>query len=166
MVFHSPRDPTPTPWSWHPSAIGGLSREMIAAVVTGAVPLVLVIDDSPTVRTLLATSCRRVGIPVATFPDALQAFKALTQHEIPLPDAVILDVHLPPPLDGYRVARLLRQQASMRHIPILMLSGECGIWAKLRSRWAGADAYLTKPFNPASLVQQLRLILGLANGVS
>lgn len=151
-------------WPKTPSS-GGLSAEAIAAVRSGQVPLVLIIDDSTTVRSILGISCRRAGLPAAIFPDALQAFEALARQVLPLPDVVVLDVHLPR-LDGYQAARLLRRNPGMRHIPIIMLSGETSIWAKLRSRWAGADAYLTKPFNAARLTQQLRLLLGIASNVS
>lgn len=113
--------------------------------------IVLVIDDSLTVRKIMETSLQRAGMTPYTFPDGLQALHALTTRQVPLPDAVLLDVGLPK-MDGYAVARALRRQDAFRQALIIMLSGHAGRLDKLRARLAGADAYLTKPFQPMQVI--------------
>ena len=115
---------------------------------------VLVIDDSPTVRKIMETSLQRAGMTPFTFPDGLEAIHALTARQVPLPDAIILDVGLPK-MDGYAVARALRRQPALNQIIIMMLSGHDGRLDKLRGRLAGANVYVTKPFQPAQVIAEL-----------
>lgn len=115
---------------------------------------VLVIDDSLTVRKIMETSLQRAGMTPFTFPDGLEAMQALTASQVPLPDAVVLDVGLPK-MDGYAVARALRRQRAFRQTIIIMLSGHDGRLDKLRGRLAGADGYVTKPFQPTQVIAEL-----------
>ncbi len=112
---------------------------------------VLIIDDSPTIQCILVSSLQRVGVSARPFPDGLQALQALTSHQIPWPDVVVLDLMLPH-MDGYAVARALRKHARERATPIIMLSGHTGRWARLQARFAGASEYIPKPFKVAELV--------------
>ena len=115
---------------------------------------VLVIDDSLTVRKIMETSLQRAGMTPFTFPDGLKAMHALTTRQMPVPDAVILDVGLPN-MDGYAVARELRRHQAFHQTIILMLSGHDGRLDKLRGRLAGANVYVTKPFQPAQIIAEL-----------
>jgi twitching motility two-component system response regulator PilG len=115
---------------------------------------VLVIDDSLTVRTILQTSLLRAGFATASFPDGIQAMQALTEGWTPLPDAIILDIGLPR-MDGYAVARTLKRQQALKSAIIIMLSGHDRSIDKLRGRLVGANAYITKPFQPAHLLEVL-----------
>ena len=115
---------------------------------------VLVIDDSLTVRKIMETSLQRAGMTPFAFPDGLQAMQALMARQVPLPDAVILDVGLPK-MDGYAVARALRRQQALSQTIILMLSGHDGRLDKLRGRLAGANVYVTKPFQPTQVIAEL-----------
>lgn len=115
---------------------------------------VLVIDDSLTVRKILETSLLRSGFAASSFPDGIQAMQALTEGRIPIPDAIILDIGLPK-MDGYAVARTLKRQRAFQGAIIIMLSGHDRFIDKLRGRLAGANAYLTKPFQPAKMLEVL-----------
>ena len=121
-------------------------------------PLVVVIDDSMTVRKILEVTLKRAGWQVCTFADGLQAMRALAQQEIPVPEALVLDVGLPR-LNGYDVARAFRQQPSCRRCIILFLSGQDGFFDKLQGRLAGGNAYVTKPFHPIEVLQTLEALL-------
>jgi twitching motility two-component system response regulator PilG len=115
---------------------------------------VLVIDDSLTVRTILQTSLHRAGFAASSFPDGIQAMQALTEGRIPVPDAIILDVGLPK-MDGYAIARALKRQRAFKSAIIIMLSGHDRSIDKLHGRLVGANAYITKPFQPAHLLEIL-----------
>ncbi len=120
---------------------------------------VVVIDDSLTVRKIMEVSLRREGFEVMSFPDGLQAIDALNRNEIPVPDLVLLDVGLPK-MDGYQVARTLKQKNRFGNTVIIMLSGRDGVFDKIKGRLAGAKEYITKPFNPLEVISAVRTHLG------
>jgi twitching motility two-component system response regulator PilG len=114
--------------------------------------LVMIIDDSLTVRKILEVSLKRAGLDVVAFSDGIDAIQALTAASLPrLPDAIILDVMMPK-LNGYAFARILRSKNFLRHIPIVMLTSRDGLVSQLRGRIAGANIYLTKPFKAQEVV--------------
>jgi twitching motility two-component system response regulator PilG len=121
--------------------------------------LVMVIDDSLTVRKIMESSLRREGFQAISFPDGLQAMNALSNGEIPVPDLVLLDIGLPK-MDGYQIARAFKQKNRLGNTVIIMLSGRDGVFDKLRGRLAGAKEYITKPFKPAEVIAVVRSHLG------
>lgn len=128
-------------------------------------PVIMVIDDSLTVRKILEASLQRAGWGVATFADGLEAMLALTHQTIPVPQLVLLDVGLPK-VDGYHIARMLRRHPGFAHTPILMISGHTSRLDKLRAKLAGAQGYLTKPFQPAEVLAVIQTYLARPNGAS
>ncbi len=121
---------------------------------------VVVIDDSLTVRKIMEVSLRREGFEVISFPDGLQAIDALNRNEITVPDLILLDVGLPK-MDGYQVARTLKQKNRFGNTVIIMLSGRDGVFDKIKGRLAGAKEYITKPFKPLEVIAAVRANLGL-----
>ena len=117
--------------------------------------LVMVIDDSLTVRKIMETSLKREGFNAISYPDGLQAMQALARGEVPVPDLILLDVGLPK-MDGYEVARAFKQKSRLGNTVIIMLSGRDGMFDKLRGRMAGAKEYITKPFKPAEVIAVVR----------
>lgn len=124
---------------------------------------IVTIDDSPTVRKILEFSLQRAGWPSASFQDGEQAICALLEGRIPPPTAILIDVCLPN-LDGYAVARALRRMKGLKQTAIILLSGRTG-WVDriLRARWAGASAYLTKPFQPQQVIAVVRDLVAHPN---
>jgi twitching motility two-component system response regulator PilG len=116
---------------------------------------VVVIDDSLTVRKIMEVSLRREGFEVISFPDGLQAIDALNRNEITVPDLILLDVGLPK-MDGYQVARTLKQKSRFGNTVIIMLSGRDGVFDRIKGRLAGAKAYITKPFKPIEVIAAVR----------
>jgi twitching motility two-component system response regulator PilG len=115
--------------------------------------LIMVVDDSLTVRKILEVSLKRAGLDVIAFSDGIEALQALTSSSLQcLPNVIILDVMMPK-LNGYGFARLIRSKPYLRHIPIVMLTSRDGIVAHLRGRVAGANIYMTKPFQTQEVVQ-------------
>ena len=107
--------------------------------------LVMIIDDSLTVRKIIETSLKREGFESVSYPDGIEAIRALNEKRHRTPDLVILDIGLPK-MDGYEVARHLKTKSQFGNTVIIMLSGRDGVIDRLKGRLAGAKDYLTKPF--------------------
>ncbi len=118
-------------------------------------PKVLVVDDSWTDLTLIATPLRESGFEVITAVDGDEAIeKVLTEH----PQCVVLDVILPRQ-NGFQLCRKIKHMEQSRHIPVILLSSKS---TPLDKRWGlqqGADIYLTKPFNRDELVASVRRLV-------
>lgn len=121
--------------------------------------LVMVIDDSATVRKIVETCLRREGFDVKSFPDGVEAMRWLTEPEARIPDLVILDIGLPK-MDGYEVARRLKTKPQFSNTVIVMLSRRDGMIDKLKGRLAGAKDYLTKPFKTQDIIAVIESHLG------
>ena len=124
--------------------------------------LVMVIDDSPTVRKILEVSLRREGLEVVSYPDGIEALRAVTERQIErLPDLVILDIDLPK-MNGYEIARYLRNKSQWNQVVIVILTRHDGVIDRLKARLAGSQAYLTKPFTTQMIVDVVNTCLGLS----
>ena len=125
----------------------------------GMSTLVMVIDDSPTVRKLLEVSLRRAEIDVVSYPDGIEALRAVSLGQLDrLPDLLFLDLELPR-MNGFEVARLLRANPQWNGTVIVMLSRYDGIIHRLKARLAGTQAYLTKPFTTHTIVDVVNTCL-------
>jgi DNA-binding response OmpR family regulator len=121
-------------------------------------PVVMAIDDSPVVRTIIEYTLARVGLQVVAFADGMSAMRALQEGQTGVPDLLVLDVDLPR-MSGYEVADLLR--GAHREMPIIMLSGHAGVLDKVRGRLAGAHDFMSKPFKPSELAALVCRRLGV-----
>jgi Response regulators consisting of a CheY-like receiver domain and a winged-helix DNA-binding domain len=121
--------------------------------------LVMVIDDSATVRKIIETCLRREGFEVQSVSDGIEALRWFTQPNVRVPDLIILDIGLPK-MDGYEVARRLKSKPQMGNTVIIMLSRRDGMIDKLKGRLAGAKDYLTKPFKTQEIVSVIESHLG------
>ena len=112
---------------------------------------VLVVDDEPQIVRALRINLRARGYEVLVALSGKQALEMTAHHH---PDLVILDLGLPD-MDGVDVVRGLRGWTT---VPILVLSGRDHSVAKVTALDAGADDYVTKPFNVDELLARLRAI--------
>ena len=101
----------------------------------------LVVDDEPNIRDLLATSLRFAGFEVFAASNGAEAIKLATENE---PDLIVLDVMLPD-IDGFTVTRRLRDKG--HHYPILFLTARDETKDKVAGLTVGGDDYVTKPFS-------------------
>jgi DNA-binding response OmpR family regulator len=111
---------------------------------------VLVVDDDELTLEVLKTILDLEEFEVVaafTGEQALEVFDPDT-------DAVVLDVTLPG-VDGFETCRRIK---ALREVPVVLLTGRDGDADRRRGREAGADAYLTKPFSPLALIDQLRML--------
>jgi twitching motility two-component system response regulator PilG len=115
-------------------------------------PVVLVVDDSPTVRKIVQLTLQRERIHVVTAGDGLSALAAVADEQ---PDLILLDIMLPR-MDGYNICQVVRRNTAFRDMPIIMLSGKDGLFDKMRGKLAGSTEYITKPFDSAELVQAVK----------
>src|SRR6478752_8346081 len=118
-------------------------------------PVVLVVDDSPTVRKIVQLTLQRERIRVVTAGDGLTALAAVADEQ---PDLILLDIMLPR-MDGYNICQVIRKNLAYRDLPIIMLSGKDGLFDKMRGRLAGSTEYMTKPFDSAELAQTIKRYL-------
>ena len=113
----------------------------------------LVVDDEPNIRDLLASSLRFAGFDVSTAQDGNGAMHAV---ETQRPDLIILDVMMPD-MDGFTVARRMRERNIK--VPILFLTARDDMEAKIQGLTVGGDDYVTKPFGLEEVVARIRAIL-------
>ncbi|GCE47990.1 twitching motility two-component system response regulator PilG [Thermosporothrix hazakensis] len=122
--------------------------------------LVMVIDDSATVRKIIETCLGRAGFQVCSFNDGVDAMRWLTTNsDAQVPDLVLLDIGLPK-VDGYEVARRLKNKPQFANTVIVMLSRRDGVIDRLKGRLAGAKDYITKPFKTQEVVAIVESHLG------
>jgi two-component system, OmpR family, response regulator len=114
---------------------------------------VLIVDDEPNIRDLLATSLRFAGYEIQTAANGAQAVAAVTESE---PDIILLDVMLPD-MNGFSVTKKLR--SSGIQAPILFLTARDDVEDKITGLTVGGDDYLTKPFSLDEVVARIQAIL-------
>jgi twitching motility two-component system response regulator PilG len=113
---------------------------------------VLVIDDSKTIRRTAESLLSRAGCVVMTASDGFEALGKLIDYR---PDVVFVDIMMPR-LDGYHTCALIKNNASLRDTPVIMLSSKDGLFDRARGRLVGAEQYLAKPFTRDDLLGAIR----------
>jgi class 3 adenylate cyclase len=108
---------------------------------------ILIVDDDPLNRRLLAKSLEVEGHRTT---DVQDGFAALASLRAELPDVVLLDIEMPG-VDGIEVLERIKADEELRHVPVIMISGIEDTDAIVRCLEAGAEDYLPKPFDPAIL---------------
>jgi DNA-binding response OmpR family regulator len=115
----------------------------------------MIVDDELTVRELVERSLRRQGCEVVVAQSGMEAIDLLRYRK---PDVVILDIGMPG-ISGIEVCRFMRTNPSLVSIPILFLTGKQRIEDKIIGFEAGADDYLTKPFDIRELELRVKALL-------
>jgi CheY-like chemotaxis protein len=116
---------------------------------------ILVVDDSATVRKLIAGKLEKSGHDVVCANDGVEAMERLDDF---IPDLILLDITMPR-MDGYQVCKNIRSKASTKDVPVVMISGKDGFFDKVRGRMAGTTGYITKPFGPETLMKAVEMYL-------
>jgi chemosensory pili system protein ChpA (sensor histidine kinase/response regulator) len=114
-------------------------------------PLVMVVDDSITMRKVTSRVLENHALEVMTAQDGLDAIENLHDR---IPDLMLLDIEMPR-MDGYELAEHVRADPRLRHIPIVMITSRAGQKHRKKAREAGANAYLTKPYQESDLVARV-----------
>ncbi len=116
---------------------------------------ILAADDDPIVQQFVSSILMENGFEVFTASDGRQALDMIRELK---PDLVILDLIMPY-RDGYEVLRLLLEQDETKKIPVIILSAKSREEDIIRGLEAGAEDFMTKPFNALELVARTRKIL-------
>ena len=117
---------------------------------------ILTVDDSPSIRQMVAMCLRAAGYHVEEAEDGVAALERVAQARF---DLVLSDVNMPR-LDGFGLVAALRAQPGWAQVPILMLTTESSDEMKRRGRAVGATGWLVKPFDPERLVALVQRLLG------
>jgi len=116
---------------------------------------ILLVDDNEELLELLRLSFKGAGFSIVTATNGLEALKKARSL---LPDLVLLDLMLPE-LDGFAVCETLRKDPATASVPILLLSGMSGQFAKYAGIESGGTDFITKPASPTALLARIREIL-------
>jgi len=118
-------------------------------------PTVLVVDDETNNFDYILPFLEAEGWQVVTAEDGESALAAVAARS---PDVILLDVMMPPP-DGYEVCQRLKDDPATAFIPIVIITGRTGMQDRIRGAAAGADEFLTKPFDHVELVTRVKALL-------
>lgn len=121
---------------------------------------ILVVDDDPQIVRLLRAYLEKEGFQVLVAYDGNMALHLIRSER---PDLVLLDLMLPN-RDGWGVTRVVRGDANLAGIPIIMLTARVEDGDKILGLELGADDYVTKPFNPREVVARVRAVLRRVQG--
>ncbi len=110
---------------------------------------VVCIDDSPTVLREIQRFLQQELFEITMIDDSQKALMKIISIK---PDLILLDASMPG-LDGYQVCTMIRKSSLLKHIPVVMVTGNKGLLDRARAKMAGTTDYLTKPFSQKDLLQ-------------
>jgi DNA-binding response OmpR family regulator len=118
---------------------------------------ILIVDDDPQVTTLLEKILSLAGFDTAIVNDSAQAMEVAESMQ---PDFFILDLMMPQP-NGFELCRMIRSNAHMLNTPILIITASDDYDSKAIAYAAGANDYITKPFDQDELPQRINTLLNI-----
>ena len=121
---------------------------------------VLIVEDEPDIRDLLAWHLEREGYRVARSGDGAQALREIASQP---PDLVLLDLMLPG-VSGLEICRRLRQDPATAALPVIMLTAKGDEVDRVVGLEVGADDYIVKPFSPKEVLARVRAVLRRTTG--
>ena len=137
-------------------AVGDRPRAPVAVVATQ--PLVMIVDDSLTVRKITSRLLQREGFAVTTAKDGVDALQLLGEQ---IPDVILLDIEMPR-MDGFEFAKTIKGDPKFVNIPIIMITSRTAEKHRSRAAELGVDMYLGKPYQEDELLRHLREMTGIA----
>jgi len=117
---------------------------------------ILAVDDSASMRQMVAFTLRSAGFDVEEAEDGCVALDKARGGKF---GCVVADVNMPN-MDGISLIRNLRQLPDYRYTPLLMLTTEAGLDKKQEGKAAGATGWIVKPFDPEQLVATIKKVIG------
>lgn len=130
-------------------------EEVVAAPMADERQLVMVVDDSITIRRVTERLLTRAGYRVVLAKDGLDA---MTQLQTESPNVMLLDIEMPR-ADGFEVATFVRNNERIKGLPIIMITSRSGEKHRERARQIGVDQYLIKPYQEDQLLAEVRDLL-------
>jgi DNA-binding response OmpR family regulator len=117
---------------------------------------VLIVEDEATSRKIITLAIQKLGYKLLYANDGDEAVRMALEHR---PDLIIMDMMLPK-VDGFKATQIIKQTHDLKGITILALTARTGSYDEARSREAGCDDYITKPFRVNHLREKLIKYLG------
>lgn len=117
---------------------------------------ILVVDDEELIVKMVGLRLKANGYEVISAGDGKEG---LAKAKEEFPDLIILDVMMPG-MDGYKVCGLLKKDTRFAKIPVIMFTAKAQVDDKKIGEEVGANAYITKPFDPQVLLAKIRELLG------
>ena len=117
--------------------------------------LVMVVDDSITMRKVTTRVLEREQLEVVTAKDGMDALELLQER---VPDVMLLDIEMPR-MDGYELATHMKNDVRFRHVPIIMITSRTGEKHRQRAFEIGVERYLGKPYSEADLLRHVNEML-------
>ena len=115
-------------------------------------PKIMIVDDDPNIRELIRALLKNGGFDACEAKDGRDALQRMSEN----PDMAVIDLMMPN-MDGYELCRKLRQY--YENLPVLMLTAKAELPSKVKGFEAGADDYLTKPFEGDELLLRVKALL-------
>ena len=137
-------------------AVGDRPRAPVAVVSTQ--PLVMIVDDSLTVRKITSRLLQREGFAVTAAKDGVDALQLLGEQ---IPDVILLDIEMPR-MDGFEFTKTIKGDPKFVNIPIIMITSRTAEKHRSRAAELGVDMYLGKPYQEDELLRHLREMTGIA----
>ena len=131
---------------------------VLPAAARNAMPLIMIVDDSLTVRKVTSRLLQREGFDVVTAKDGVDALQLLEDQT---PDAILLDIEMPR-MDGFEFTRTMKAEPKNAHIPIIMITSRTAEKHRNRAAELGVDLYLGKPYQEDELLRMLRDMLSIS----
>jgi two-component system, OmpR family, alkaline phosphatase synthesis response regulator PhoP len=116
---------------------------------------ILIVEDEQDISEMVTYNLNKEGYDTISAVDGEKAIDLATRK---LPDLVVLDLMLPN-IDGLDVCKILKQDATTKQIPIIILSAKSQVEDKIVGLELGADDYMTKPFSPKELIARIKSVL-------
>jgi chemosensory pili system protein ChpA (sensor histidine kinase/response regulator) len=136
-------------------AIGDRPRAPVLTVRTQ--PVVMIVDDSLTVRKITSRLLQREGFAVLTAKDGVDALQRVAEQ---VPDVILLDIEMPR-MDGFEFTKTIKRDERFSAIPIIMITSRTAEKHRNMAAELGVDMYLGKPYQEEELLRHLRDMTGL-----
>ncbi|RNC70099.1 MAG: response regulator [Desulfuromonadales bacterium] len=120
---------------------------------------ILIVEDSPTMRQLIAYSLKRLsGVSIVEAGDGVEALKKMATETV---DLILTDINMPI-MDGLKLVSLVRGDARLRNIPIAIITTEGAAEDRERALALGANDYIVKPIQSGRVLAVARELLGIS----
>jgi two-component system cell cycle response regulator DivK len=116
---------------------------------------ILLVEDTEDNRQIVRDLLSSVGYQLLEAADGAEGVAMAVKH---VPDLILMDIQLPV-LDGYEASRQIKANPDLRHIPIIAVTSFALSGDEARTRDAGCDGYIAKPFSPRQLLAKIRELL-------
>jgi DNA-binding response OmpR family regulator len=123
-------------------------------------PKILIADDESHIRMLLEQTLEELedeGVELLVVDNGADALESIKEER---PEIVLLDVMMPK-MNGFEVCHTVKNELGIKDVYIIMLTAKGQEFDKQKGSEAGADIYMTKPFNPDEIVEKVREALGI-----